>query len=145
MGLQTMVEGLLGDETGLGHGPLHRVHQEQDRIDHGQDPLHLAAEVGVAGGVDDVDAVLVPADGGVLREDGDTPLLLDVVGVHDPLHWAEALAEGAGLLEQLVDQGGLTMIDVGDDGDVAQVFDHRAGLRLGQRWCGPTWDRPCLS
>jgi hypothetical protein len=32
---------------------------------------------------------------------------------------AEAIAEGAGLLQQLVDQRGLAMVDVGDDGDVA--------------------------
>ena len=30
----------------------------------------------------------------------------------------------AGLLEQLVDEGGLAMVDVGDDGDVAEVRGH---------------------
>jgi hypothetical protein len=33
---------------------------------------------------------------------------------------ALVVAEGAGLLEQLVDQRGLAVVDVGDDGDVAQ-------------------------
>jgi hypothetical protein len=31
------------------------------------------------------------------------------------------LAERAGLLQQAVDQGGLAVVDVGDDGDIAQV------------------------
>ncbi len=31
-------------------------------------------------------------------------------------------AEGAGLLEQLIDERGLAVIDVRDDGDVADVF-----------------------
>jgi peptidyl-prolyl cis-trans isomerase B (cyclophilin B) len=31
-----------------------------------------------------------------------------------------ALAQGAGLLQQLVDEGGLAVVDVGDDGDVAK-------------------------
>jgi hypothetical protein len=30
--------------------------------------------------------------------------------------------QGAGLLQQLVDQGGLAMVDVGDDGDVAALY-----------------------
>ena len=35
----------------------------------------------------------------------------------DPL----VVAEGAGLLQQAVDQRGLAVVDVGDDGDVAKV------------------------
>ena len=31
--------------------------------------------------------------------------------------------EGAGLGEELVDQGGLAVVDVGDDGDVAKLHD----------------------
>ena len=34
------------------------------------------------------------------------------------------LGKGAGLLEKLVDEGGLAMIDVGDDGDVANGGGH---------------------
>ena len=33
----------------------------------------------------------------------------------------------ARLLEQLVDEGGLAMVDVGDDGDIAEVFDGHGG------------------
>jgi hypothetical protein len=45
-----------------------------------QDALHLAAEVGVAWGVDDVDAGVFPDQRGDLRQDGDAALALDVVG-----------------------------------------------------------------
>src|SRR5690606_10546376 len=86
-------------------------------------PLHLAAEVRVPGGIDDVDAVAVPVDGGVLGQDGDAAFLFLVVAVHHALAQLVAFAEGAGLLQQLVDEGGLAMVDVGDDGDIAQVFD----------------------
>ena len=48
-------EGLAEDEAGLGQRALGRVDEEDDAVDHGQAALHLAAEVGVAGGVDDVD------------------------------------------------------------------------------------------
>ena len=39
---------LPGDEAGLRHRPLGRVHQDQDPVHHPQDPLDLATEVGVA-------------------------------------------------------------------------------------------------
>ena len=46
-------------------------------------------------------------------------------------------AEGAGLLQQLVDQRGLAVVDVGDDGDVAQVHDVlRGGVRLPGQGAG---------
>jgi hypothetical protein len=127
-GLQTVGEGLLGDETGLGHRAVHRIHHQEHAVHHGQHPLHFAAEVGMAGGIHDVDAVfgiaLFQADGGVLRQDGDAAFLLQVVGVHDPLGKGRTGVQGAGLTEQAVHQGGLAMVDVGDDGDVAEIFDH---------------------
>ena len=39
-----------------GIGPSKRVHQQQNAVHHLEHALHLAAEIGVAGGIDDVDA-----------------------------------------------------------------------------------------
>ena len=66
-------------EAGLGHGALGGVDEQDDAVDHLQDALDLAAEVGVAGGVDDVDLRVAVLDGGVLGEDGDAALTLEVV------------------------------------------------------------------
>ena len=65
--------------------------------------------------------VSLPDDRGRLGEDGDAALALEVVGIHRALGHALVLAEGAGLLQQAVDQRGLAVVDVGDDGDVAEV------------------------
>ena len=51
--------------------------------------------------------------------------LLDVVRVHDALGDVLVRGEGAGLAQQLVDQRGLAVVDVGDDGDVAEGAGHR--------------------
>ena len=83
-----------------------------------------STEVGVAGGVDDVDAVVVPLDGGVLGQNGDAALFFLVVAVHHALVVELVTLQGAGLTQQGVDEGGFAMVDVGDDGDVAQIFDH---------------------
>ena len=48
-----------------------------------QDALDLAAEVGVAGRVDDVDLGVAEREGDVLGQDGDAALALEVVGVED--------------------------------------------------------------
>ena len=59
-------ERLAGDELGLRHRAFGGVDQQDDAVDHRQDALDLGAEIGVAGGVDDVDvggdAVMRPFD-----------------------------------------------------------------------------------
>ena len=54
-------------------------------------------------------------------EDGDPALLLQVIGIHRPFLDALIVAEGAGLAEQLVDERGLAMIDMGNDRHVAEA------------------------
>ena len=124
---QAVREGLLRDEARLRHRAVHRVHQQQHRVHHRQHALDLAAEVGVPGRVDDVDAVAVPEDGGVLGEDGDAALALQRVRVHHALGRDLAGVERAGLPEQLVDQRGLAVVDMGDDRNVAQLRGQGGG------------------
>ena len=49
------LERLAQHEAGLRQRALARVDEQDDAVDHRQAALDLAAEVGVAGGVDDVD------------------------------------------------------------------------------------------
>ena len=70
-------------------------------------------------------------DRGVLREDRDPLLALEVAGVHDPLGDPGLLlvrGERAGLVEHRVDERGLAVVDVRDDRDVPEV---RTGGRHG--------------
>ena len=48
------------DEFGLRHRAFGGVDQHEDAVDHAEDALDLAAEIGMAGGVDDVDAHVTP-------------------------------------------------------------------------------------
>src|SRR3546814_10084289 len=83
------------------------------------------------GRVDDVEAVAVRGDGGVLGQERDAAFLFLVVAVHHALGEHGAFGERARLLEQAVDEGGLAMVDVGDDGDVAEAFDGHDGNGKG--------------
>jgi hypothetical protein len=125
-------ERLAQHEAGLGQRTLAGVDEQHDTVDHRQAALDLATEVGVAGGVDDVDrhAVGEPGverslpgvvHGGVLREDGDALLTLEVTTVHRAVGDVVVFTEGPRLPEHLVDQGGLSVVDVGDDGDVTEI------------------------
>ena len=98
-----------------------RIHQKDNAIDHLEHALHLAAEVGVAGGVNDVDLGVLVVDGGVLGQNGNTALLFQVARVHHAGGGILILAVNAALLEQSVHQSSLTVVNVGDDGYVSQI------------------------
>ena len=116
------LERLAQHEPGLGQRPLGRVDEQQHAVDHRQAALDLAAEVGVAGRVDDVELRLAVVQRGVLGEDRDALLALEIHRVHHARGDLLAFAEGAGLPEHRVHERRLAVVDVGDDRDVADVI-----------------------
>ena len=110
------------DEARLRHGALSGVDEQDDAVDHLEDTLDLSAEVGVARGIDNVDLGVAVADGGVFGEDRDAALTFEVVRVHDAVDDLLIFAVHAALLEHFVDEGGLAVVDVGDDGYIAKFF-----------------------
>ena len=72
---------------------------------------------------------------GVLGEDGDAALALEVVGIHDALDDGFVGAKNAALAEHGVDQGGFAVVDVGDDGDVANILAHVCKASLDKNSC----------
>ena len=66
-------------ELGLRHRAFGGIDEDHDAVDHREDALDLAAEIGVAGGIDDVDARVLPDQRGDLGEDGDAALALEIV------------------------------------------------------------------
>ena len=127
---QPRLERLAQHEPRLRQRPLGGVDQQQHAVDHREPALDLAAEVRVSRRVDDVDLQVAVADGGVLGQDRDALLALEIHRVHHALGHVLVRAEGAGLPEHRVDQRGLAVVDVGDDGDVADV---------GAGGHGPPW------
>ena len=91
IGLQPALQGLGEHEAGLRQRALGGVDQHQGPVGHPQHPLHFAAEIGVARGVDDVDLHPLVGQRDVLGQDRDAPLPLQFVGVEDLL--ADQLAE----------------------------------------------------
>ena len=115
---------LAGHELGLRHRAFGRIDEQDDAVDHRQDPLDLAAEVGVARRVDDVDArrigAFAPLDRGALGENREPAFLFQVIGIHGSFFDTLVVAESARLAEKLVDEGRLAMVDVCDNRNIAQ-------------------------
>ena len=126
-GPQPERERLGGHEFRLRHRAFGGVDQKDDSVDHAQDPLDLAAEIGVARRVDDVDPRALPLERGRLGKNGDPALAFQIVGIHCAFGHGLSGAEGARLLEQFVDEGGLAMIDVCDDRNVAKFHERVLG------------------
>src|SRR5690606_22736774 len=110
---------------GLGLHALGGIDHQQRALAGGQRAADLVAEVDVAGGVDEVEVVGLAVARGVrqrdrLRLDGNAALALDrIVVEHLGFHLARGQA--AAELDDAVGQGRLAVVDVGDDGEVANV------------------------
>ena len=76
------------------------------------------------GSVDDIYAIFAPLDGCRFGQDGDTTFTLLIIRVHGTLFELGALIQGIGLFQKFIDQGGLPMVNVSNNGDVAEVLDH---------------------
>ena len=114
-------ESLAQNIAGLRQRAFAGVDQQHDAVDHFEGAFDFAAEVAVAGGVDDVDLHVVIEDGGVFGQDGDAAFALKLVRVHDAIDVMLVGAKRAALLQHGVDQRGLAVVDVRDDGDVANT------------------------
>ncbi len=127
---QPALERLCEDEPRLRHGPFGGIDQHQRAVGHAQHALDLAAEIGVAGRVDDVDLHAAVRNGDVLGEDRDPALAFQVVGIENLLADELGFAEPPALAQHAIDQASLAVVDVCDDGDVAYVVaaHERGGL-----------------
>src|SRR5918994_4154009 len=124
--------GLTPHGLGLGLDALVAVENADGAVQHAQGTLHLNGEVHVAGGVDDIQALVVPETGGGSGRDRDATLLLLLHPVHGRgavVHFTD-LVGLTGVVQDALCGRGLAGIDVGHDAEVAVVLNRvRAGHR----------------
>ena len=97
------------------------IDQQHDAVDHLQRALDFSAEIAVARRVHDIDLHIVIEDGRVLGQNRDTAFALQVVGIHHPFNDVLVGTKGAALLQHGVNQRGLAMVHVGNNGDVTNA------------------------
>ena len=122
--------GLLQHESGLRHGALEGIHQQQHSVRHVEHPLDLASEIGVARSVYNIDLDALVGHRYVLGEDSDTSLTLQIVVVQNQVAPVlSVLPDELRLIYHSVHQSGLTVVDMGDDGYISYVL-HIRGAKL---------------
>ena len=77
--------------------------------------------------IDNVDAGIVPDDRCRLGQNRDAAFFFQIVGIHDAFGHALVVAERAGLLQKLVNEGRFAMVNVRDDRDVADFHEVNSG------------------
>ena len=123
-GLQIRFERFHQNVTRLRQRAFARIDQQHDAVDDLERAFHFAAEIAVAGRIDDVDLGAVKTHAGDLGEDRDAALAFEIVGIHHALGDFFVGAENAALFQHGVDQRGLAVIDVRNDGDITGVLTH---------------------
>ena len=127
------VDGLVKVGHGLGLDALGGVDHQDGSLAGGQGPADFVVEVDVPRGVDEVQLVGLAVPDVVHRDgrgfNGDAPFALQV-HVVEGLFARIAFIHHAGALQHAVGQGGLAVIDVRDDAEVADVS---RGCRLVRR------------
>jgi hypothetical protein len=119
-GRQSECKGLRQHVAGLRERAFSSVDEEDDSVDHRKSSLDLATEIRVTRGVDEVDLNVIPCDRRGLGQDGDASLAFLVVGVHDSVDDCGVIAKGACGTQERIDEGGLAVVNVGDERDVTK-------------------------
>ena len=132
---QSLLERRVAVGDALRLDALRGIHHQQRPLAGRQRAGHLVGEVHVSGRVDEVElidlaALRLEAERDALRLDGDPALALQVHGIeHLRLHLAGI--EAAAFLDEAIGQRRFAVIDVGDDGEIADIL-HQGGLGLGK-------------
>ena len=115
---------------GLGLHSLDRVHDQNGPVAGREAPRHLVGEVDMARRIDQVEHVLLPVGRPVCQAnrlglDGDPPLPLQVHAVQHLLRHLPG-GERPRPLQQAIRQCGFAVVDVSDDGEVADMVHRHA-------------------
>ena len=108
-------------ETRLRHWAIKGIYNQKHPFDHAQNTLHFTAKIGVTGRIDDIDFGVAPMNGCVLREDGNSALFFERVGIHHAFFNDLIFTKSSGLAEHLIHERCLAVVDVCDNCDVADL------------------------
>jgi len=132
--LQVVLQRQVQVRDGLCLDTLGGVDDEQSPFARHQRAAHLVGKIDVAGRVDQVELVRLTVPGLVVERhrialDRDAPLALDIHRVEDLIPELTVFYRATGL-DQAIRKRRFTVIDVGDNAEIASLF-HVASLPLG--------------
>ena len=114
--------------------PLGGVYQKQHALAGCQCPGNFLGEVHVTRGIDEVEGEFLASLVGIRQGDGltfngDPPFPFEIHIVEN-LVAEVAIGDKPSALDQTIRQGGLAVIDVGDDAEISDLYHGRIGILL---------------
>jgi hypothetical protein len=100
-------------------GPSKASTSRQTPSGHFQHALYLTPEVTVTWGIDDVDFNILVPNRHVFGSDRNSPLTLQVIVVENQFAEFLIVPEQFRRVNNFIDQGGFTVVDVGDNGYIS--------------------------
>ena len=113
---------------GLWHRSFIGIHQQQHAVHHVQNPFYFAAKVSVPWCIQNVDLATIVNYGSIFCQDSNATFPFLIIGVHDTFLHHLIGTENPALFQHGVDQRGLTMVYVGNDGNITQIISNHISL-----------------
>ena len=123
---------LAQNEFCLGHRAFKRIHHQHNAIHHFQHTLYLAAEIGMSGGINDVDFGIAIVYGCVFGKNGNPSFPFNITAIHDSFLYLLIGTEDTALSEQLIHQCGFAVVNMGNNRYVSDIFNILTHLELLQ-------------
>src|SRR5690625_1594386 len=101
------------------HGLIARIDQQQYPIYHRLYTFNLTTKLRMTWSIHDVDINIIEFYGTIFSQYGDATLALNIIRIHNALGDLLIRPKGTGLTEQLIDESGLAMINVSNNGDIS--------------------------
>ncbi len=121
-GLQPKFQGFPQYEPRLRHDALQGIHKKQYTIGHFEYPLHFTPKIGMAGCINDIDLHISVMYRYILGKNGDAPLPFQIIAVEDQIYSFFSLVEDFGFLNDPVNQSGLAVVHMCNDGYISYGF-----------------------
>ena len=142
--LQTHFYRFLQHKTGLRHGALESVDEQQTAVGHIEHPLYLTAEIGVSRRIYNIYLIIFIPDRDVLRKNRDASLTLQVIIIEYQLAGFLVLAKKMTGHQHFIDQCRFSMIDMGYNGNIP-YFLHNNLLNLYRTYASRRTNRTILA
>ena len=122
-----MRECLAEYEFRLWHRAFCCIGKQYHPICHIQNALNLSAKIRVARRINNINTRVLPGDGCWLGENGNAAFFFQVAGVHDAFIDRLVISEQAGLFHNRVNECGFAMVNMGNNGNIAQILRRGGG------------------
>ena len=108
----------------LRHAALKCINKQQNTVNHGKNSLNFSSEIGVAGGVNNVDFCVVVMNCRVFRKNCYASFSFKVIAVHNTLVNNLVCAESAALAQHFVNKCCFAVVNMGNYCYVFYVFSY---------------------